>query len=185
MILSYQNSVVIGGTNRCWIFATWSIRIPDKEVCAKMQHEFPKLLGAYPSGLNMQKLNAERIFGVDKEHILVGNGASELINAIGETYRGKIAVGVPTFNEYVRCFRNCEIAYVDNSKWDYRFDLDEYKRAYEDADMLCVVSPDNPSGAMLTKEQVLDLAEYAKERERDCFWMNRLSILRNLIKNIR
>ena len=27
-----------------------------------------------------------------------------------------------------------------------------------------MVSPDNPSGAMLTKEQVLDLAEYAKER---------------------
>lgn len=137
---------------------------PTKKFVQKMQYEFPKLLGAYPSGLNMQNMNAERIFGVDKEHILVGNGASELINAISETFRGRVAVGVPTFNEYVRCFRNCEIIYIDNSRWDYQFNLDEYKKICEEVDMLCVVSPDNPSGAMLTKEQALELAMYAKEK---------------------
>ena len=137
---------------------------PTKKFVQKMQYEFPKLLGAYPSGLNMQNMNAERIFGVDKEHILVGNGASELINALGETFRGKVAVGVPTFNEYVRCFRNCEIIHIDNSRWDYQFNLDEYKKKCEEVDMLCVVSPDNPSGVMLTKEQSLELALYAKEK---------------------
>lgn len=137
---------------------------PTKKFVQKMQYEFPKLLGAYPSGLNMQNMNAERIFGVDKEHILVGNGASELINAIGETFRGRVAVGVPTFNEYVRCFRNCEIIYIDNSRWDYQFNLDEYKKICEEVDMLCVVSPDNPSGTMLTKEQALELSMYAKEK---------------------
>lgn len=30
--------------------------------------------------------------------------------------------------------------------------------------MLCVVSPDNPSGTMLTKEQALELSMYAKEK---------------------
>ena len=73
---------------------------PTKEFTAKMQREFPVLLGAYPSGLNMQNMNAERIFGVDQDNILVGNGASELINALGLVTKGKIAVGVPTFNEY-------------------------------------------------------------------------------------
>lgn len=136
---------------------------PTKRFVQKLQHEFPTLLGAYPSGLNMQNMNAERIFGVDKEHILVGNGASELINALGETFKGKIAVGVPTFNEYVRCFRNCEIKYIDNSQWDYKINIEAYKKACKSADMLCVVSPDNPSGAMMTKEQAIDLAECAKE----------------------
>ena len=136
---------------------------PTKRLVQKLQHEFPILLGAYPSGLNMQNMNAERIFGVDKEHILVGNGASELINALGETFKGKIAVGVPTFNEYVRCFRNCEIEYVDNSQWDYKINVEAYKNVCKGVDMLCVVSPDNPSGAMMTKEQALDLAEFSKE----------------------
>lgn len=134
---------------------------PTKEFTAKMQREFPVLLGAYPSGLNMQNMNAERIFGVDQDNILVGNGASELINALGLVTKGKIAVGVPTFNEYVRCFRNCEIVYVDNSKWNYGLNLQAYKDICNEVDMLCVVTPDNPSGAMLTKEQALDLAEYA------------------------
>lgn len=134
---------------------------PTKEFTAKMQREFPVLLGAYPSGLNMQNMNAERIFGVDQDNVLVGNGASELINALGLVTKGKIAVGVPTFNEYVRCFRNCEIVYVDNSKWNYGLNIQAYKDICNEVDMLCVVTPDNPSGAMLTKEQALDLAEYA------------------------
>lgn len=134
---------------------------PTKEFTDKMQREFPTLLGAYPSGLNMQNMNAERIFGVDQDNILVGNGASELINALGLVTKGKIAVGVPTFNEYVRCFRNCEIVYVDNSKWNYGLNIQAYKDICNEVDMLCVVTPDNPSGAMLTKEQALDLAKYA------------------------
>ncbi len=134
---------------------------PTKEFTQKMQREFPTLLGAYPSGLNMQNMNAERIFGIEQDYVLVGNGASELINAMGLVTEGTLAVGVPTFNEYVRCFRNCKINYVDNSKWNYGINLDAYKKACDDADLLCVVSPDNPSGAMLTKEQAIELVEYA------------------------
>lgn len=135
---------------------------PTKEFIIKMQMEFPTLLGSYPSGLNMQNMNAERIFGIEQDYVLVGNGASELINAMGLVTKGTIAVGVPTFNEYVRCFRNCKINYIDNSKWDYKINIDAYKKACEDADLLCVVSPDNPSGSMLTKEQAIELLDYAK-----------------------
>lgn len=135
---------------------------PTKTMIEKMQREFPVLLGNYPSGLAMQNMNAERIFGVNRQYLLVGNGASELINALGVLQTGVLAVGVPTFNEYVRCFRNCEIKYVDNSQINYGISLEAYKKACEDADLLCVVSPDNPSGAMLSKDDALELIEYAK-----------------------
>lgn len=137
---------------------------PTKDFIQKMQREFPVLLGAYPSGLNMQNMNAERIFGIEQDYVLVGNGASELINAMGIVTDGTIAVGVPTFNEYVRCFRNCNIMYIDNSQWDYRINLDAYKAACDKCDLLCLVSPDNPSGAMLTKSQAVELVEYAKTK---------------------
>ncbi len=136
---------------------------PTKSFVEKLQREFPVLLGAYPSGLNMQNMNAERIFGVNADYLLTGNGASEIINAFGATIKGKIAVGVPTFNEYVRCFKNSEIVYIDNSKWNYQINLDAYKSVCGQVDMLCVVSPDNPSGAMLSKEQVLELVEHASK----------------------
>lgn len=137
---------------------------PTKGFIQKLQREFPVLLGAYPSGLNMQNMNAERVFGMEQEYVLVGNGASELINAMGTITTGTIAVGVPTFNEYIRCFRNCEIKHIDNSQWDYGINLESYKDACDTCNLLCIVSPDNPSGAMLSREQAIELLDHAKAK---------------------
>ena len=136
---------------------------PPKRLVEKMQNEFPILLTQYPSGENVQNMNAERLFGVDKEHILVGNGAAELINALGHVARGTIAVNLPAFNEYVRCFKNCVIHEIDNSKIDYKMDVKAIEKAIRECDYTAVINPDNPSGFMLDKEQILALANIAKE----------------------
>ena len=138
---------------------------PPKRLVEKMQNEFPILLTQYPSGENVQNMNAERLFGVDKEHILVGNGAAELINALGHVARGTIAVNLPAFNEYVRCFKNCVIHEIDNSKIDYKMDVKTIEKAVRECDYTAVINPDNPSGFMLDKEQILALANIAKEAE--------------------
>ena len=136
---------------------------PPKRLVEKMQNEFQILLTQYPSGENVQNMNAERLFGVDKEHILVGNGAAELINALGHIARGTIAVNLPAFNEYVRCFKNCVIHEIDNSKIDYKMDVKTIEKAIRECDYTAVINPDNPSGFMLDKEQILALASVAKE----------------------
>ncbi len=136
---------------------------PPKAMVDKMQKEFPTLLTQYPSGLNMQNMNAERIFEVDEKHILVGNGAAELINALGLIVKGKVAVGLPTFNEYVRCFRDAEIVPMDNSQWGYEHNVDYMLDLMDKVDCMCIVSPDNPSGYLLTKEQVVQLCDKAQQ----------------------
>lgn len=136
---------------------------PPKKMVEKMQKEFPVLLTQYPSGLNIQNMNAERIFGVDESHILVGNGAAELINVLGMWMKGKVAVGLPTFNEYVRCFRNCELIPIDNSRNDYLHDFDYLTSLCGKVDYICLVSPDNPSGDLLTKQEVETLCEKAQK----------------------
>ncbi len=136
---------------------------PPKRLVEKMQNEFAILLTQYPSGENVQNMNAERLFGVDKEHILVGNGAAELINALGHVARGTIAVNLPAFNEYVRCFKNCVIHEIDNSKIDYKMDAKTIEKAIRECDYTAVINPDNPSGFMLDKEQIFAFANIAKE----------------------
>lgn len=136
---------------------------PPKSMVDKLKNEFPILLTQYPSGLNMQNMNAERIFAVNQDNILVGNGAAELINALGLVARGKVAVSLPTFNEYVRCFRDSEIVVIDNSQWGYKHDIEKLKDVAKNVEWLMVVSPDNPSGDLLTKEQVIDLAKHCKK----------------------
>ena len=138
---------------------------PPKAMVEKMQHEFPVLLTQYPSSLRTQNMNAERLFGVDENHMLVGNGAAELINALGHVLSSKkVAVNLPAFNEYIRCFKGCEILEIDNSKFDYAMDIPTIKSYIDKADYTVIVNPDNPSGFLLTKEQCLDLIKYSKEK---------------------
>ena len=136
---------------------------PTKQYKEKLIAKYDTLLGSYPSGMKIQSMNAERIFGIDENHIIVGNGAAELINVLGLIMNGKIAVGLPTFNEYIRCFRNCEIVKIDNSEYNYEFNIQRYLDVLDKVNALFIVSPDNPSGAMLNKEQVELLCEKAQK----------------------
>ena len=136
---------------------------PQQKLVEKMQNEFPILLTQYPSGESVQNMNAGRLFGVDDKHILVGNGAAELINALGHIARGTIAVNLPAFNEYVRCFKNCTIKEIDNSKIDYKMDVKTIENAIKECEYTAVINPDNPSGFMLDKDQILALAKVAQE----------------------
>ncbi len=136
---------------------------PPKRMLDQMQYFFNTLLTDYPSGMYVQKLMAGKMFGVKEDHLLAGNGAAELINTLGRTVRGRAALSIPAFNEYVRCFPDCEIVPLAGAAHDFRFDMDELRRAAAEMDDLFLINPDNPSGAFLTKEQVLELAEICKE----------------------
>ena len=132
---------------------------PPKKMLDQMLFFSPTLLTQYPSGMRVQKLLAGKMFGVKEEYLLVGNGAAELINTLGRTMRGRTALSVPAFNEYIRCFPDCEIVPISGASHDFRFDLDELKTAARSCDNLILINPDNPSGAFLRREEVIELAE--------------------------
>ena len=138
---------------------------PPKEMVEKLRYELPTLLTQYPSGLSVQNMNAGRLYNVDENHIFVGNGAAELINALGHISKGKkVAVNIPAFNEYVRCFKDSEILEIDNSKHDYKLDMTSIKSMIDKADITVVINPDNPSGFMLSQKEIIELAEYSKSK---------------------
>ncbi len=136
---------------------------PPPKMVRQMEYFFHTLLTDYPSGMYVQKLVAGKMFGVKEDYLLAGNGAAELINALGRTVKGRMAISIPAFNEYIRCFPKCEIVPLNGAAHDYRFDMDELRRAAREMDELVIINPDNPSGAFLTREQVLELAEICRE----------------------
>lgn len=138
---------------------------PPKEMIEKISYELPTLLTQYPSGLSVQNMNAGRLFNIDETNVIVGNGAAELINALGHLAKGKkVAVNLPTFNEYVRCFKESEIIEIDNSRDDYKLNVKRIKKAIDLSEFTIIVNPDNPSGFMLSKDQLLELAEYSRDK---------------------
>jgi histidinol-phosphate/aromatic aminotransferase/cobyric acid decarboxylase-like protein/choline kinase len=132
---------------------------PNKKMVDKMKNEYDILLRQYPSGLNIQNLNAGRMFGVDADKLLVGNGAAELINVLQKVIKGKLGVCVPTFNEYIRCFPDCEIVKLNTSLTDYAYDVDEILKHIDKVDNMVIINPDNPSGSLIHYDDIIRIIE--------------------------
>ncbi len=137
---------------------------PPKKMIHQFSWFFKDLLTQYPSGMDIQKLNVSNMFGVDADNLLVGNGAAELIDVLGRTLTGSVSVCIPTFNEYIRCFETCEIREIDTGKNGYRFDLRQLLDEIEYTDNLVIINPDNPSGAFLNCEEIMQLIEKCEEK---------------------
>lgn len=137
---------------------------PPKRMVSQMKDNYLDLLTQYPSGMYIQTINAGRMFGVDESEILVGNGAAEIINALDIVLEGTVGVTIPTFNEYIRCFRNCKVETMDSSKRDYTLVKDDLMELSKKVDNLVIVNPDNPSGSFLTYEDLIEIVE-ACQRE--------------------
>ena len=134
---------------------------PTQNMLKKINWLSKELITSYPSGLAIQNINAGILFDIDESEVIVGNGAAELINVLGHLLHEKIAV--PAFNEYIRCFKNCEIVKIDSKKFDYDFNIKEMQKVFEIVDTLVVINPDNPSGSFIKYNEIMLLIEKAKQ----------------------
>ncbi len=141
---------------------------PPKEMEEKFKFFFSHLVREYPSGMYVQKINAGRMFGVDESRIVVGNGAAELIAALGRLLRGKMALSIPSFHEYVRCFENCEITRLYSAADGYTLNKARLIDAARTHDVLAIVNPDNPTGAFLTEAELFEILDVCKKENTRC-----------------
>ena len=139
---------------------------PTNSMIDKIKRNFQVLISQYPSCLSLQNLNAARIFNIEKEKIIVGNGAAELINNLGQILANKkIAVSMPVFNEYIRCFKNSELVFIDNSQVNYEFNYDEFYANLDKVDCVMIVTPDNPTGFHIPHNKLIEMIASAKEKK--------------------
>jgi len=139
---------------------------PTPKLLDEIKANFERLVADYPSGMGVNSLLAAKYFGLKKEHVVVGNGAAELIKSLMERLPGKIGIAMPTFEEYPNRKRPNDIVpfYPNNDSYSYTAsDLIDY---YYDKDIsvLLLINPDNPSGNYIEKENVLHLAKWAENR---------------------
>ena len=138
---------------------------PTEAMIDKMKRNFQILMSQYPSCLAVQNLNAARVFNIEKEKIIVGNGAAELIHVLGLILANKkIAVSMPVFNEYIRCFKNSELVFIDNSQVNYEFNYDEFYANLDKVDCVMIVTPDNPTGFHIPHNKLIEMIVSAKEK---------------------
>lgn len=140
---------------------------PSKKLMGEMKASFEKLLTQYPSGMKVNSLLAAKNFGVKQEHILVGNGAAELIKCLMGQMKGRIGFIRPTFGEYPNRYDSEKRVFFEPTADDLHYTADDLMDYFEDKDIsaLILINPDNPSGNYIAKADVIRLAEWSCQRD--------------------
>ena len=143
---------------------------PNSRLLGEIKASFERLVTSYPSGLEVNNLLAAKSLGLDCRHVVVGNGAAELIKPLIQSYEHGIGVICPSFEEYANCARNV-ISY-DSSNCSFSCSAKDIISFFhgKTIDALVIVNPNNPTGSYLTRQEVLALAA-------DCARQNRTLIL--------
>lgn len=138
---------------------------PPQRLLDEIKANFDKLLTQYPSGAEINSLLAAKNFSVDKEQIVVGNGAAELIKIMMETQEGKVGFIRPTFEEYPNRFEKERSVVYEVGSEDFSYCADEILNYFVDKDirLLVLINPDNPSGNYISREDVLRIADETKQ----------------------
>ncbi|MFI9638160.1 aminotransferase class I/II-fold pyridoxal phosphate-dependent enzyme [Nocardia sp. NPDC051929] len=129
---------------------------PPGELIQQLADDLTQSLTAYPLGsAALQRLLAA-VVGVPAEHLVVANGASELITALGRILED-VALVVPGFNEYEAAFARTRGHHIELAPPEFRFDS---RRCVEQATRtqakaVVVTSPNNPTSIAVPREDLL------------------------------
>ncbi|SJZ37406.1 threonine-phosphate decarboxylase CobD [Selenihalanaerobacter shriftii] len=110
-------------------------------------------------------------FGIQSRNVIVGNGEVELIYLISKVIQPSHAlVLAPTFSEYEAAVESVggkielfKLSRYNNFKIDMKSLFSKLEES--DIDLLFLCNPNNPTGDLITKSELLKLVEVAKNEE--------------------
>jgi threonine-phosphate decarboxylase len=123
-------------------------------------------IGRYPDP-DMHELRRAiaRYFGIKPEHVMCGNGANALIHLIPRVFRPRKAlVPFPTFTEYAAAVEDAGgevVPFPLQERQGFRVDPLEMSFALKGADIAFLCNPNNPTGQLIPKTEMLEIARYA------------------------
>lgn len=139
---------------------------PPKRLIDELKASFDTLLTQYPSGMRVNSLLASKNFGVHIEHIVIGNGAAELIKSLLENTTGKVGFIRPTFEEYPNRYDKSNSVFFEVKDKDFKYTATDLENYFGNTDIstLVLINPDNPTGNYIPKDDVKHLINFFNEK---------------------
>lgn len=110
-----------------------------------------------PAGIALKEA-ISKYYCVDKEKVILGNGAVELLyllfHSIGSC---RVLIPVPSFSEYERAAlaAGCHIDYLYLDETDgFKLDFSKLVELAPDYDVILLGNPNNPTGGLLEKDEI-------------------------------
>jgi threonine-phosphate decarboxylase len=143
---------------------------PTPEMLEDLKENFSNLIKSYPSSNpDTSQRHLANVLHVNPDHLIIGNGATELIVSINATLIERIAVPIPTFGEYIEKMKDQRDAelFALHPEENYKLDLAEYlawarRRALK---ALLIINPGNPTGQLFSLDEMTDFLRRAKDME--------------------
>jgi len=137
---------------------------PPRALLAELAALEPELLCRYSDAATLEAALADRI-GVTPERVLVTAGADEALDRICRAYAGPdrpVLLPEPTFDMLERFAALASAPMVRVSWFDDAFPVDEVLGRLDDrTGVVVVVSPNNPTGAVASRQDVRRIAAAA------------------------
>jgi histidinol-phosphate/aromatic aminotransferase/cobyric acid decarboxylase-like protein len=126
--------------------------------------EINNVLEFYPSQNNEIAALVGRHLDVDPGRIFIGNGATEVVQAIIHNFvKDKIIVNIPTFSPYYSfALPHTEVVFYELKKEEnFRVDPDEYIAFVNKhkPDSIVLINPNNPDGGYIPHKEMLRILD--------------------------
>ena len=107
---------------------------------------------------------------VNPDHLIIGNGATELIVLINTTLIDRIAVPVPTFGEYIEKLKDQRDAELYPLESRERLQARTWRTispgcTTRGLKSLLIINPGNPTGQLFSLDEMIDFLHQAKDLE--------------------
>jgi histidinol-phosphate/aromatic aminotransferase/cobyric acid decarboxylase-like protein len=142
---------------------------PPREFLRLLTRTFPRAVKFYPSTHKVVARFLGRYLGLDPDTLFVGNGGSECINVLNRSLSGSLLLPVPAFNEYENNRLNAGLRvrhFVLEEKAGFRIDPEKFVRAARSADAAVIISPNNPTGLALDKDELVSVCRGTRRLDR-------------------
>jgi threonine-phosphate decarboxylase len=143
---------------------------PTSEMLKDLQQNLPNLIKSYPSSSPAaSQKHLASVLAVNPDHLIIGNGATELIVLINTMLIDRVAVPVPTFGEYIEKLRDQRDAevYALNPRKRYQLELPDFLAWVRERSLkaLLVINPGNPTGQLIPLEEMIAFLHEASDME--------------------
>ncbi|GKV69115.1 hypothetical protein NCCP2716_16130 [Sporosarcina sp. NCCP-2716] len=138
---------------------------PPAAVFQQWEQLYPAI-ARYPDPSGEPFLSAIAAYhGVAQQNIILGNGAAELLSLLAAQYRGKSAILIdPAFSEYEATLSaaGARITRIQAREEDgFALPAEAIETALPDADVLYLCTPNNPTGLLPKRDELLRLIRTA------------------------
>lgn len=126
-------------------------------------------LDRYPDPeMNGLRKTVARYFGIKPGQVICGNGSNGLIRLIPQVFRPKkVLIPVPTYMEYAAAAEDAGgkvVTFPLKEREGFRVDPLEMAFALKGMDMAFLCNPNNPTGLLISKVEMLEIVQYALQQ---------------------